>query len=127
MSGERNRRERPGLARWALALIVFCFSSLAHQGHGPNQAWSACETLPRGEACQFENHQGDLFVGTCQAVSETLLCVRNQPIIRCRNSGATSDDLRIAASYTNPAEHRSNSCVNESSDTDSGPEPQGAL
>tara|TARA_R110001583_G_scaffold57547_2_gene172181 strand:+ start:26394 stop:26642 length:249 start_codon:yes stop_codon:yes gene_type:complete len=52
----------------------------AHAGHLNEKAITVCTDKVRSDACQYEGGHDDLFIGTCQYMVETLMCVRNQPI-----------------------------------------------
>jgi hypothetical protein len=53
----------------------------AHGGSLNQQALDACLEKQHSEGCQYEGHHNDLYIGTCQYVSEEdLICVRNKPI-----------------------------------------------
>jgi hypothetical protein len=57
-------------------------TSYAHAHSGPLSeiAVKACDTKVRSDACQYEGGHQDLYIGTCQYMSTSLMCVRNQPI-----------------------------------------------
>lgn len=42
--------------------------------------WQACEAKKTNDPCSFENLDHDVYRGTCQSMSNALVCVRNQPI-----------------------------------------------
>lgn len=54
----------------------------AHSGHTMQEPWQVCEDATLSDACAWANDAGDLYVGTCREVSDTLLCVRNKPIVK---------------------------------------------
>jgi hypothetical protein len=63
-------------------MLFFSVSTVnAHESHTHTALWQACEDKQKAEICSYTNGDGDLFKGTCQLFSETLMCVRNQPII----------------------------------------------
>lgn len=68
------------------ALIFFVLGAingqlLAHGGPLNEQAVQACLTKQRSQACQYQGHHNDLYIGTCQYLTEqSLMCVRNKPI-----------------------------------------------
>ena len=44
-------------------------------------AIDSCNEKKRSQACQYQNHHNDVYIGTCQYVSDDeLTCVRNRPI-----------------------------------------------
>jgi hypothetical protein len=71
-------------------LIVFCGSvylstpqtALAHSSVINNKAWQVCESSMRSDSCEYTDNHHDIYRGTCQVMSEKLLCVRNQPIVK---------------------------------------------
>lgn len=56
----------------------------AHDSHTHAAPWQACEEKNKSSQCSYTNGENDLFKGTCQLFSDTLMCVRNQPIIRAK-------------------------------------------
>lgn len=68
-----------------IALATFTlfgsFAANAHDSHTHSAPWQACENKKKLAQCSFTNGDGDIFKGSCQVFSETLMCVRNQPII----------------------------------------------
>jgi hypothetical protein len=72
---------------WVLAALVACSlfftvsSACAHGGSLNSEALAVCSGRERSQACQYEDHHNNLYIGTCQYVSEDdLICVRNKPI-----------------------------------------------
>ncbi len=67
-------------------LAVFSFSltasnSHAHSGSLNKVAVDVCKEKVKSQACQYEGGHSDLYIGTCQLISDTdLICVRNKPI-----------------------------------------------
>lgn len=79
---DRYERRRSFAFAFALPLWVgVAAPAAAHVGHSSPQPWDACASAELGDACEWENDAGDLYVGTCREVSERLLCVRKEPII----------------------------------------------
>ncbi len=71
--------------RWPLiSLAMLALSTSAVFAHGiHNKApWAACEAQERGASCAYTDGHDDLYRGSCQLISNALLCVRNQPIVR---------------------------------------------
>ena len=66
----------------ALSAMVLSTTADAHDGHVHKAPWQACETKQLSNACSYENGNGDLFRGSCQLFTGTLMCVRNQPIVK---------------------------------------------
>lgn len=78
----------PHRPRAAFGALLACFLLLgtpgaarAHQGGlGTEAMWNACDARKVDEHCAFESVDHDVYRGTCQAMSNALVCVRNQPI-----------------------------------------------
>ena len=80
-------------------------ASVAHAHSGPlnKVAVEVCAQKVKSQACQYEGGHSDLYIGTCQYMSETdLICVRNQPIqkIEPDNSHSSINLLPICLSKT---------------------------
>jgi len=74
-------------------LLVSAGSANAHGGNLSQPALKACEDKKRSQECQYEGHHNDLYIGTCQFVSEdTLICVRNKPIQNSNPDNVNSGD-----------------------------------
>ncbi|ASJ73021.1 hypothetical protein IMCC3135_14680 [Granulosicoccus antarcticus IMCC3135] len=65
-----------GLPFW-VPQMVFAHSSIIN-----NKAWEVCEKQVRSDSCEYTDNHEDIYRGTCQLMSEKLLCVRNQPIVK---------------------------------------------
>jgi len=65
--------------------IVICilFSSLAqaHQGSSGSEPRLVCADKALGDACDWKDNHNATYIGTCRAISTSLLCVRNKPIV----------------------------------------------
>ena len=68
-----------------LCLPQFLF---AHSAIINNEAWLVCENQTRSDACEFTDNHDSIYRGTCQLMSEKLLCVRNQPIEKADSDAA---------------------------------------
>ncbi|MFT2089762.1 hypothetical protein [Paraglaciecola sp. 2405UD69-4] len=55
-------------------------NAYAHSGPLNELAIKACVQKQRSKACRYQGVHNDLYIGTCQHMAESLLCVRNQPI-----------------------------------------------
>ena len=68
--------------RIALVFSVCAISPplLAHSGHSSAKAWSVCHDKQISQSCSYTNKSKDVYRGTCQSMSDQLMCVRNQPI-----------------------------------------------
>ncbi len=71
----------------------------AHSGHTMQEPWQVCEDATLSDACAWTNDAGDLYVGTCREVSDTLLCVRNKPIVK---HGAHEHEHGVAHEHETP-------------------------
>ncbi len=83
---------KTNLERTLLALLaVFSLSltasnSHAHSGSLNKVAVEVCSTKVKSQACRYEGGHSDLYIGTCQLISDTdLICVRNQPIQKTKD------------------------------------------
>ena len=64
-----------------LFLLTATHTAQAHEGGFGNEVmWQACEAKKINDPCAFENLDHDAYRGTCQSMSNALVCVRNQPI-----------------------------------------------
>lgn len=64
----------------------------AHQGTLNQLPWMACEDKNLNDSCVFYNASEDVYRGTCQSMSEVLMCVRNQQIEYAADHGHNDDD-----------------------------------
>jgi hypothetical protein len=64
----------------------------AHSGHINEKAVEACTEKARSEACQYNGGHDDLYIGSCQYMSTTLMCVRNQPIQKIESTEVESKE-----------------------------------
>ncbi|MDP2506723.1 hypothetical protein [Oceanobacter sp. 3_MG-2023] len=64
-----------------LILVLSVLPVAAHEGHGDELPWEACQALEKSAQCAYTNSHGDVYRGTCRVFSGGLMCVRNQPII----------------------------------------------
>lgn len=83
----RRRFEGRVRGRLVAALLVAISMVLAgpvaaHKGHSNKAPWKACATAKIGAACSWNNAKHDRYVGSCRRIRQSLLCVRNQPIIK---------------------------------------------
>ena len=72
-----------------LTTVVFSQSLLAHTANINKVAWQACDAKDVSQACAFENANGDVYHGSCQLMSDSLMCVRSQAIEKA--AAATND------------------------------------
>tara|TARA_R110000744_G_scaffold35132_1_gene81588 strand:+ start:13125 stop:13409 length:285 start_codon:yes stop_codon:yes gene_type:complete len=72
-------------------IASLAFTASAHDSHTHSAPWQACENKQKTAQCSFTNGDEDLFKGSCQMFSETLMCVRNQPIIHADALGKQAD------------------------------------
>lgn len=69
----------------ALALPFVISTAHAHSVPLNKEAMAACKEKTRSQACEYQGHHKDLYIGSCQYVSdEDLICVRNKPIQKIR-------------------------------------------
>lgn len=75
-----------------LGLMSLCAVSNVYAHSFPlNQAaMDSCIQKKRSQSCQYISHHNDVYIGTCQYISdEQLTCVRNKPIQKI-NSGSVT-------------------------------------
>jgi len=63
-----------------LSIAAFCSPTLAHGPHVNSKPWAVCAQAKLGDVCSYTVHETRLYKGTCRSMSDTLMCVRNQPI-----------------------------------------------
>ena len=65
-----------------VAAVALLASGVSHAHSGPLNGASleACKAKVKSQLCQYDGAHNDLYIGTCQYMSATLMCVRNQPI-----------------------------------------------
>lgn len=77
---------------FGLVATAFTPSLSAHSAGTAKVAWDVCYAKDVSQACEFENAAGDIYRGTCQTMSGSLMCVRNQPIEKASaNEGSVSE------------------------------------
>jgi hypothetical protein len=54
--------------------------ALAHDGHTSPEPWTACAHSELGQSCMWENDAHEVHRGTCRAIGDGLMCVRNRPV-----------------------------------------------
>ena len=69
-----------------LVLASSALLSHAHQGSHDDVPIVACKEKKLTNLCEYNNHAGDIYRGTCRSFSGTLMCVRNKPIIKAKNT-----------------------------------------
>jgi len=82
------------MTRWHL--IIICGSLhywlpqtvSAHASILNNDAWQVCENRTRSNSCEYTDNHENIYRGTCQVMSDKLLCVRNQPIEKADTDSA---------------------------------------
>lgn len=80
-------KRNPNRMRSILASVILAFVApnvLAHAVNVQSVALQACKARKLSEQCSFKSSVGDVYRGTCQKTSGTLICVRNQPIERSK-------------------------------------------
>ena len=74
--------------------VIFVLASLAlqsqaHQGSHSDAPIVACKEKKLTNQCEYSNHDGDIYRGTCRSFSDVLMCVRNKPIIKAKKAAIT--------------------------------------
>lgn len=80
-----------------LALAGWALLGHAHQGSHDDTPIVACKEKKLTNLCEYNNHAGDIYRGTCRSFSGTLMCVRNKPIIKAKKSEIKEDTKETAA------------------------------
>lgn len=62
------------------ALTLVPLLSIAHDGHHTKPAWDACLEKAKDDDCSYILQKNKLYSGTCLAMPDGLMCVRNKPI-----------------------------------------------
>jgi len=65
-----------------IAAVAQSGAAFGHADHVDAAAWTACETATLADACDYVDHDDNRYRGSCRLMSDTLMCVRNQPIER---------------------------------------------
>lgn len=73
-------------------VLLTAITSYAHSGSLNKVALEVCKQKEKSQACQYNGGHSDLYIGTCQLISETdLICVRNQPIKKIESAKTASE------------------------------------
>lgn len=82
--GVKSFKSLPGtlplLSSVTLLAMACTTTVLAHSGHIHNEAFEACETKTKGEACSYLVANTQRYKGSCQVFNLKTLCVRSEPI-----------------------------------------------
>ena len=73
--------------------------ALAHDGHTDRAPWDACSGRSLGERCAWDDAAHDLHIGTCRGVVQSLVCVRNRPVLSAAETRVTSPGGGAALPY----------------------------
>lgn len=77
----------------AFSLLLTASYSHGHSGSLNKVAVDVCEKKVKSQACQYEGGHSDLYIGTCQYISETdLICVRNRAIQKIVSTKIESEE-----------------------------------
>ena len=92
---------------FTICLVAASFSQslLAHSGNANDVAWQACEAKAASDQCSFQNANEDTYRGTCQLMSDSLMCVRNQPIERNTAASGNGNSVESEAGQLHYLEH----------------------
>lgn len=83
----------------AFILLLSASYSHGHSGSLNKVAMGVCEEKVKSQACQYEGGHSDLYIGTCQYISETdLICVRNRAIQKIVGTKIESEEVHDAKS-----------------------------
>lgn len=105
-----------------LASVTFSASfstpTWAHGQHVNTQPWVVCAEAKRDDTCQYVVASNQLYKGTCQAMSDALMCVRNQPIEMIEMiSGQDSTFEVISATDSTKITSKTNTKANTNTDS----------
>ena len=76
----------------ASTLLLSASTAYAHSGSLNKIAVDVCKQKQKSQSCQYEGGHNDLYIGTCQLMSETdLICVRNKPIQKIESANTDSE------------------------------------
>ena len=77
----------------ASTLLLSASTAYAHSGSLNKIAVDVCKQKQKSQSCQYEGGHNDLYIGTCQYISDTdLICVRNKPIQKIDSSDSHNTD-----------------------------------
>ena len=85
------------LKRTLFTVVTLLFTTTLVQAHsGPLSeiAVKACDVKSRSQSCQYEDGHQNLYIGSCQYMSETLMCVRNQPIQKIETDSVSKQEAK---------------------------------
>lgn len=88
-----------------IALLTLSHSVWPHTADVNQVAWQACESKPVSQQCEFKNADHDVYRGTCQLMSDAMMCVRNQPIERHTETKTNADAATSEAAQLHELEH----------------------
>lgn len=82
------------LSMHSVVLIIasLALQSNAHQGSHDDAPITACKEKKLANLCEYSNHAGDMYRGTCRSFSDTLMCVRNKPVIKAKKTEVTGEN-----------------------------------
>lgn len=89
---------KSGIVCVVLLLCMLPFRAFAHQGHVQQAPWKVCKMRQLGHACSWQDGHHNIYEGTCQQVSSSLMCVRNRPIRKAILGEASNADRHTTAS-----------------------------
>lgn len=90
--------------------MLFVFASLAlqvqaHQGSHDDAPIVVCKEKKLTNQCEYNNHAGDIYRGTCRSFSDTLMCVRNKPIIKAKKAEIQNRTTKTVGNIDAPSTH----------------------
>ncbi|WP_282146294.1 hypothetical protein [Alteromonas stellipolaris] len=77
---EKSAERLPLLSLVTVLAMAYSTTVLAHSGHIHNEAFEACKTKTKGEACHYLVADTQRYKGSCQVFNLKTLCVRSEPI-----------------------------------------------
>lgn len=61
-----------------IALLIPVGYAHAHSESPNNAPWDACDNKPRSAGCEYKGFSDERYRGTCQRMSEHMMCVKNR-------------------------------------------------
>ncbi len=84
-----------------ITFVMFAADASAHQGHVHAHAQQACVDLKRSQQCEYSPNGKQVYKGTCQLLSQQMMCVRNQPIVDITELSTRKKDTKLGAVENN--------------------------
>ncbi len=84
------------------SLSLTAGNSHAHSGSLNKVAVDVCKEKEKSQSCRYEGGHSDLYIGSCQLISDTdLICVRNKPIQKIESANNETEKDHSVRKKTN--------------------------